>query len=223
LDEIGEMPLELQTKLLKVIEDHRVRRLGGASEVVIDVQIVAASNLELRTQADQGRFRADLYHRLAVFTMELPPLRRRIADLEQLVPAFIAEFNAIAHKSVRVVPDGVWQRLLSYPWPGNVRELRNVVERCVLLSEGELLPSQWLYLEQRLDGAAAELPALVGTRLCLPLDGSMTLEAMDREIVKAALERCGSNATAAARLLGSTRETLRYRIQKHGLKSSDIE
>lgn len=223
LDEIGELPLELQAKLLKVIEDRRFRRLGGASEVSIDVQLTAASNLDLRQQAEQNRFRPDLYHRLAVFTLELPPLRGRIADLNQLVPAFIAEFNAIAHKDVRLVPDAVWQRLLAYSWPGNVRELRNVIERCVLLSEGETMPSQWLHLEQRADATSVEIPALIGSRLCLPLDGSMSLDAMDREIIKAALDHCESNATAAARLLGSTRETLRYRIQKHGLKSTDIE
>ncbi len=223
LDEIGEMPLELQAKLLKVIDDHRFRRLGGANEVSVDVRIITASNLDLRARAEQSRFRADLYHRLAVFTLELPPLRQRIADLEQLVPALVAEFNAVAHKDVRIVPDAVWQRLLSYAWPGNVRELRNVIERCVLLSDGEMLPSQWLHLERHSDGVGSDTDAarVVGTRLCLPLDGSMSLETMDREILKAALERCDFNAAAAARLLRSTRETLRYRIQKHGLRSTD--
>jgi DNA-binding NtrC family response regulator len=158
-----------------------------------------------------------------VFTLELPPLRQRISDLQQLVPALMAEFNAIAHKDVREVPDAVWQRLLSYQWPGNVRELRNVIERCVLLSESATLPSQWLHLEQRSEDPNAAPASVVGTRLCLPLDGSMSLDAMDREIIKVVLERCDANATAAARLLGSTRETLRYRIQKYGLKSTDVE
>jgi DNA-binding NtrC family response regulator len=228
LDEIGEMDLELQAKLLTAVEERRLRRLGGEGEVRVDVQVTAASNRDLEAEVRAGRFRQDLYHRLTVFSLSLPPLRDHREDLEDLVPALVAEYGAKAGKRVSVVPDEVWQRLKAYRWPGNVRELRNVVERCVLLAEGEVFPLRWLQLaaeEEPAGGAAAEPagravaePAASDDRLCLPLDGSMSLEAMDRAIIARALERAGGNATAAARTLGTTRETLRYRIEKYGLK-----
>ena len=221
LDEIGEMELELQAKLLKAIEDRRFRRVGGGDEIAVDVQIVASSNRDLAERVREGAFRADLYHRLSVFGLELPALRRRREDILDLVPLFVAEFNAKAGKSVRVIPDPVWSRLIAHDWPGNVRELRNVVERCVLLAENEVFPAQWLHLERDAAHPAADRAVLDGRDLALPLDGSMSLEEMDRTIIQAALERSNRNATAAARLLGSTRQTLRYRIQKYGLKSDD--
>ena len=221
LDEIGEMERELQAKLLKAIEDRRFRRVGGNDEIAVDVQLVASSNRDLAERVKEGAFRADLFHRLSVFSVELPPLRNRREDVLDLVPLFVAEFNAKAGKSVRVVPAPVWSRLAAHDWPGNVRELRNVVERCVLLAEGEVFPAQWLHLERDEAADAAETAAFDGHHLALPLDGTMSLEEMDRRIIQAALERSNHNATAAARLLGSTRQTLRYRIEKYGLKSDE--
>jgi DNA-binding NtrC family response regulator len=217
LDEIGELETGLQAKLLKAIEDRRFRRVGGEGEIAVDVGIVASSNRDLAARVREGTFRADLFHRLSVFAIELPPLRDRKEDLDDLVPLFVAEFNAKAGRSVRTVPDPAWSRLRAHDWPGNVRELRNAIERCVLLADGPTFPGEWLRLDR---GAGPERPAgLDGNRLALPLDGSMTLDEMDCAIVKAALERSNRNATAAARLLGSTRQTLRYRIAKYGLKS----
>jgi len=222
LDEIGELSLDLQAKLLKVIEDRCLRRLGGSGEIQVDLQIVAASNRNLSEQVREGKFRADLFHRLGVFTLELPPLRSRMEDVADLVPLFVAEFNAKAAKSVRTVPETVWERLRAYPWPGNVRELRNVVERCVLLADSELFPARWLQLEAEPAVAAATSADRSGREgLWLPLDGSVTLDDMDRFIIKSALGRAHDNVTAAARLLGTTRQTLRYRVQKYGLKSDD--
>lgn len=222
LDELGEMPLDLQAKLLKAIEDKTFRRVGGGEEQRVDVQIVASSNRDLRQCAAQGAFRADLYHRLSVFTLELPPLRARKIDIDDLLPVFIAEFNATAAKAVRVVPPEVHAKLIAHDWPGNVRELRNVVERCVLLSAGERFPERWLLLNG--DASVVEPGAADSAtdgHLQLPLDGSMSLDDMDREIIRAALARTAFNTTAAARLLGSTRQTLRYRIQKYGLEAKD--
>jgi DNA-binding NtrC family response regulator len=217
LDEIGELEPELQAKLLKAIEDQRIRRLGGETEISIDAQIVAASNRDLAAGVAEGSFRGDLYHRLSVFRLHLPPLRERKEDLEDLVPLFVAQFNAKAGRAVKVIPEPVWSRLRAHRWPGNVRELRNVVERCVLFAESEVLPEQWLQLDR--PQAAVPSPAEEDGRLCLPLDGSMALEEMDRYIIQNALERAHHNVTAAARALGTTRETLRYRIQKYGLKA----
>jgi DNA-binding NtrC family response regulator len=221
LDEISEVERELQAKLLTAIEERRFRRVGGNDEVAVDVQIVASSNRDLDGAVKAGAFRADLFHRLSVFRLELPALRGRREDLLDLVPLFVAEFNAKAGRSVRVIPDPVWSRLFAHDWPGNVRELRNVVERCVLFAEGEVFPAQWLHLERDAAGQQEERAAFDGRHLALPLDGSMSLAEMDRRIIQAALERSNHNATAAARLLGSTRQTLRYRIQKYGLKSDE--
>jgi DNA-binding NtrC family response regulator len=216
LDEIGEMALGLQAKLLKAIEDRRIRRLGGEREVSVDLQLVASSNRDLAVEVKGGRFREDLYHRLSVLRVDLPALRERLEDLEELVPMFLAEYNLVAARNVRVVPDGVWEQLRAYSWPGNVRELRNVIERCVLLSEDERFPEQWLQLPA--GGAAAAPEPRAGAReVRIPLDGSVSLEDMEKHVIRVALERCDHNVTAAARSLGITRQTLRYRIQKHGL------
>jgi DNA-binding NtrC family response regulator len=219
LDEIAEMELDLQSKLLKVIEDQRVRPLGSEREVAVDVQIIAASNRDLAERAREGLFRPDLYHRLSVFALELPSLADRIEDLDELVPLIVEEFNAKAGKAVREIPDAVWAALKAHDWPGNVRELRNVVERCVLFSEGPVFPIRWLQLPGQGDGGGTVRTD--GDHITLPLDGSMSLEEMDRAIVQTALEQTGYNITAAARVLGTTRQTLRYRAQKYDLRSPD--
>jgi two-component system response regulator AtoC len=221
LDEIGEMPVDLQAKLLKVIEDRSLRRLGGEREIQVDVQVLAATNQQLEERIRSGDFRVDLYHRLSVFRLELPPLRERIADIRELLPLFVDEYNVIAGKRVSEIPDAVWQRLQAYFWPGNVRELRNVVERCVLFATDQRLPLEWLQL-----GAAApvvgESGALVEQdRLCLPLDGSMGLDDMVGRIIEAMLERHGNNVAETSRVLKTTREKVRYRIEKYNIKVSD--
>ena len=222
LDEIAELEIDLQAKLLKVIEDQRVRPLGSESEVVVDVQLIAASNRDLAARVRDSSFRSDLYHRLSVFGLSLPALRERREDLEDLVPAVIAEYNARSGKSVRVIPDGVWTALKAHDWPGNVRELRNVIERCVLFAEGDVFPLQWL----QLPGASPVPPTPPstsgdGVHLTLPLDGTMSLDDMDRHIVAAAVARADGNLSAAARMLGTTRQTLRYRVKKYGIQTGD--
>lgn len=215
LDEIGEMPLDLQAKLLKAIEDRKFRRLGGEREIAVDVQIVAASHRDLERMVFEGGFRSDLYHRLSVFRLNLPPLRDAKDDLDALVPLFVAEFNAKSAKHVRHIPDDVWAALRAHDWPGNVRELRNVIERCVLFSDGPDFPEQWLQLPGLNRFAKADHVGSEG--LFIPLDGSMNLDDMDRYIIETALKRTGYNVLAAARALGTTRETLRYRIRKYGI------
>jgi len=215
LDEIGEMDLGLQAKLLKALEDQSFRRVGGERPIEVDVQLVAASNRDLRRQAASGAFRSDLYHRISVFEVALPSLRDRKEDIEPLVTALIDDFNAQAGKQVRTVPEAVWRALKGYDWPGNVRELRNVIERCVLLSSGPALPIEWLGLPTTSDGRDDAHAS--GDWIRLPLDGSMALDEMDRFIIQTALERHDHNVMATARALGTTRETLRYRIQKYNL------
>lgn len=221
LDEIGEMPLDLQAKLLKAIEDRKIRRLGSEREITVDVQIVAASNRDLESLSREGGFRSDLYHRLSVFRLTLPPLREIKEDLEQLLPLLVAEFNAKSGRQVRDISHEVWSQLRNHDWPGNVRELRNVVERCVLFSDGPNFPAQWLQLPGQ-KPVAASPPATKGRDgIFIPLDGSMNLDDMDRHIIETTLERTGNNTLAAARSLGTSRETLRYRIRKYGIKSPE--
>jgi DNA-binding NtrC family response regulator len=215
LDEIGELDLDLQAKLLKALEDKAIRRVGGERMVPVDVHVVVASNRNLRELVAEKAFRADLYHRLSVFQLDLPPLRDRKADIGEIVDGLIPEFNAIAGKRVKRVPQAVRALLAAYDWPGNVRELRNVVERSVLLSTGEELPAEWLQIAPR--GAPATMTA-AGDLIFLPLDGSMNFDTMEKLIVEAALQRDGYNVMAAARRLGLTRETLRYRMARHDLQ-----
>ena len=221
MDEIGEMPLDLQAKLLKAIEDHKVRRLGGEKEITVDVQIIAASNQDLEQMIRDGNFRSDLYHRLNVFRVMLPPLREAKEDLDELVPLFVAEYNAKAGRHVKEIPEQAWDKLRAHYWPGNVRELRNVIERCVLFADGPVFPVQWLQLPGQESVSLENTASESKDRICLPLDGSMALEDMDRFIIKTALERADNNLAAATRALGTTRETLRYRVRKYNLKTTD--
>ncbi len=220
LDEIGEMDLGLQSKLLKALEDQRFRRVGGEEAISVDVQLIAASNRDLQKAAAEGSFRSDLYHRISVFQIVLPPLRERLEDLEILVTSMVDEFNRRAGKAVTRIPADAWRAMRSYPWPGNVRELRNVIERSVLLSSDDELAVEWLGLsmpETIRREASAEGANLDGDWIRLPLDGSMALDEMDRFIIATALEKHRFNVMATARALGTTRETLRYRMQKYGL------
>ncbi|OAI12863.1 MULTISPECIES: sigma-54-dependent transcriptional regulator [Methylomonas] len=232
LDEIGEMPLDLQAKLLKVLEDRKLRRLGGEKEIDVDIRVIAATNRNLQDEVKNGGFRSDLYYRLSVFELRLPSLCERIGDLDDLVPALIAEFNLLAGKRVSQVSPRAWQLLKRYRWPGNVRELRNVLERSVILSSSQQLPEQWLPNEDNGVAAIAQesvRPACVSDvsaadglvarlELQFPTDGSMGLEDMESEIVRNMLDLCHGNVMEAARILKTTREKIRYRIEKYKLR-----
>jgi DNA-binding NtrC family response regulator len=227
------MDATLQAKLLKALEDGRVRRVGGEREIDVDVAVFAASNRDLPSLVGAGDFRQDLYHRLAVVTVELPPLRERLEDLETLTWRFVSEFNARSGKRVTRVPDSVWARMRAYSWPGNVRELRNVVERCVLLADSEVFPEQWLRLTEGPESAGAwqspgtgaatvsGLERPVETAASVALDGSAGLEEVEEGLIRKALARRDWNVTAAARDLGITRQTLRYRMSKYGIERAD--
>lgn len=216
LDEIGEMDVGLQSKLLKAIEEQSFYRLGSERPTRVDFQLIAASNRNLAEAARSGEFRTDLYHRISVFEVTLPPLRARQEDIKELVFDIVAEFNRRAGKSVTRVPEEAWERMRAYDWPGNVRELRNVIERSVLMSEGAELPLEWLRIPSS-PFAGTGVSRASDDHIELPLDGTMALDEMERVIIAAALGRFENNVMATARALGTTRETLRYRINKHGL------
>jgi DNA-binding NtrC family response regulator len=219
LDEIGEMELDLQSKLLKAVEELKIRRLGSETEIDVDVQIIAATNRNLAEQVTQGKFREDLFHRLSVLSIDISPLREKIEDLDEMVPAFITEFNAKSGKKVSpILTDETWQQLKDYHWPGNARELRNVIERCVLLAEGEEFPLQWLQLPSSPSNKKLSVTdSNNGKQLYIPLDGSLSLEGIEKYILHQVLVLTDYNVSAAAKMLGSTRETLRYRAKKYKL------
>ncbi len=223
LDEIGEMPLDLQAKLLKVIEDRKIRRIGSETEIQVDIQIIAATNRNLQDDINNGTFRADLYHRLGVFELRLPTLRERLEDIRDLVPEIIAEFNLKAGKNVSKIPPHVWTILEQYNWPGNVRELRNVLERCVILSTSSNLPEQWLQLQVSAENINCPDLKHNSTGIYFPADGSMGLDDMISEIVSIMLKKYDNNVSEVARVLKTTREKVRYRIEKYQLRKSSSQ
>jgi transcriptional regulator with GAF, ATPase, and Fis domain len=212
LDEIGEMSLALQAKLLRFLEEKAFKRVGGSQDIRVDVRVIAATHRDLDKMVERGAFREDLYYRLRVLPVELPPLRERQGDIPHLVRFFLEQFQREFNKDVREVDAGVFAELEAYAWPGNVRELRNAVERAVLLAEGPVLhASDFRGLaprQERLDPAR------------LPPAG-LSFEALERGLVTQALERAGWNKTKAAKLLGMPRDWLRYRIEKFGLSQPE--
>jgi two-component system, NtrC family, response regulator AtoC len=208
LDEIGDMEQPLQAKLLKLLEERTVRRLGSVREQRVNVRIVAATHRPLDQLVREGRFRADLYFRLRVVQLELPPLRDRGTDVLLLARNFVAHHAARYGRPAPVLSSAAEQALMRHTWPGNVRELRNLLEQAVLLCRGDTLEADDLGLRDESDPAPGASPA------------ARTLPAMEREALMQALERNGWNVSRAARDLGISRDTLRYRIDKHALASS---
>ncbi len=215
LDEIGEMDRALQAKLLKVIEDGRVRRLGAVQERQVNVRIVAATNQDLEDHIRQGLFRADLYFRLRVLQINVPPLRERVGDPLQLARHFLVEFGQRYRKSGLAFTPAAEAALVSHPWPGNVRELRNLVEQAVLFVSGASIGPADLLLPRSPEARPAELPT-PGVVVPVDLRGS-ALERVEREMLVQALTQTGGNVSRAARELGISRDTLRYRMEKYGI------
>jgi transcriptional regulator with PAS, ATPase and Fis domain len=213
LDEIAETNPTVQVKLLHFLEERRFKRVGGTSDIAVDVRIVAATNQNLERAVRAGSFRADLYYRLGVLPVRMPPLRERIEDVPLLARHFIGLFNEQLGRRVRGLAGGSAMQLQSYGWPGNIRELRNLVERAMLLGQDDLLVP-----EEYLPSATA---APVRRRLFeLPAEG-IDLEQLELDLVTQALERTGGNRTRAAELLGLTRHQIQYRIQKLQLEADD--
>jgi DNA-binding NtrC family response regulator len=210
LDEVGEMSLEMQSKLLRFLEQKTFRRVGGSVDIRADVRIVAATNAALRELVKKGQFREDLYYRLAVLTVELPPLRAREGDVARLVEYFTQRFSREFNKRVEGVNAATLERLSLYSWPGNVRELRNALERAVLLADSSVLSQADFPM---LGAPAAQEAAL---DFVLPPTG-VDFAALERTLVRQALQRSRGNRTLAATLLGMNRDQIRYRIEKFEL------
>jgi two-component system response regulator AtoC len=210
LDEIGEMVPALQARLLRFLEEKTFKRVGGTADIRVDVRVIAATNRKLEEEVKRGRFREDLYYRLNVLSVGLPPLRERPADIPLLLTYYVDTFNTEFKKRVQGIAPEALARLKTYGWPGNIRELRNAVERAMLLGDGNTLTLDDFPIAS---GGAARLTEGVA----LPANG-INLEELERSLVIQALERSGWNQTRAAALLGLNRDQIRYRIEKFKLE-----
>jgi two-component system, NtrC family, response regulator AtoC len=217
LDEVGELPLEAQVKLLRVLQEGEVNKLGANTPVKVDVRVIAATHRDLSAMVEDQTFREDLYYRLAVVPLTVPPLRERREDIPELIETLFQRAKE-RHGLLEVrMASAVHQRLISYRWPGNVRQLENVLERLLVLSSGDLITVEDLPEEL--------VPVSPSTAILwpnLPEDG-ISLEAIERELISRALEKFDGNQTQAARYLDISRRTLIYRMEKHGLAPVDSE
>lgn len=212
LDEIGEMPLELQVKLLRLIQEREIEKIGAVNPAKVDVRIIAATHRDLQAMVEDGTFREDLYYRLAVIPLMLPPLRERSDDVPELV-AMLFQKAKVKHQRLDLrLPASLLPHFSTHRWPGNVRELENAIERMVVLARGDTISVEDLpeYLRR-------ERQPLEAIRLELPPEG-ISLEAIERELVLRALEKCGWNQTKAAEYLDISRKVLIYRMEKFGLR-----
>ncbi len=214
MDEIGDLPFSLQAKLLRFMEEKAFKRVGGVRDHVVDVRIIAATNKDLEEEVKAERFRSDLYYRLKVVPIHLPPLRERKEDIPLLVKMFIDGFNRDLKKDVQRVSREAMDLLVNYRWPGNVRELKNIIERSMLLGTGKEITADDLPAELR--EQHGWMDEAVVTYLNLT-DKGIDFSRLERELVEQALRLVGGNQTKAAKLLGMNRDQIRYRIEKFGI------
>jgi DNA-binding NtrC family response regulator len=215
LDEIGEMSADTQAKLLRVIEDKRFRRLGGTKEISVDVRIIAATNRKIKPAISEGKLREDLYYRLSVMEIEMPPLRERMSDLPLLVNEFLKLFNQMNNKQIKGVSTECQQAFNAYHWPGNVRELKNLLERAVILCNEEViqlkhLPKQLLQTEPKREEASDQ------SYLGKPLDE------IEKDIIFKTLKMTNNNKTKAAEILGISLKTMHNKLNKY-FSETDLE
>jgi len=237
LDEIGELSPFLQAKLLRVLEDQVIRRVGGVKDMQADVRVIAASNRDLERAVQEGRFRQDLFYRLTIISIYIPPLRERKEDVLPLVEFFIEHYNRKFRKSIRGISDDTRRLLLNHDWPGNVRELKNAIERAMILEDDPVLRPMYLPFSvaqqhahvtafEHMSPSTAPATALSNgrslPRLSIP-DGGTSLEEVERALVEMALRQANGNQTHAAKLLDISRDALRYKMKKFGLMHGEEE
>jgi transcriptional regulator with GAF, ATPase, and Fis domain len=218
LDEVGEMAPTVQAKLLRVLEEREFLRLGSTRASYADIRVIAATNRDLQAAMRRGEFREDLYYRLGVFEIALPPLRERIEDIPELADVFLEEIGETIGRRAAGIAADARDQLMAYGWPGNVRELRNAIERAVILSDGGYIRSE--HLPVTAPRPAAVVPAAHAAAAPLP-EGGVNLEAIERSLIVRALSQARHNKTRAAKLLGLTRAQLYSRIEKYGLADTD--
>jgi DNA-binding NtrC family response regulator len=211
LDEIGDVPANIQVKLLRVLQEREFERLGSNKTLHIDVRVIAATNRDLRAALEDGTFREDLYYRLNVVPLEIPPLRERKEDIPYLAKHFVSKLGPETGSAVKGITDAAIDKLMNYSWPGNVRELENVIERSMVMALGDKLDAGDIRLDMNL--RARSSTAEMG------LPEGMSLDAYEQELIRNALKQAEGNKSQAARILGLTRNALRYRLTQMGIES----
>src|SRR5579863_2140082 len=215
LDEIGDLSLNMQAKILRTLQEREIRRIGGREEIKIDVRVLAATNKRLEEEIRHMRFREDLYYRLNVISIHLPPLRERATDIPDLVDHFISKYNRQIQKKIKSISPAALRLFMDYSWPGNVRQLESTIERAVLLCEGETITEEELSKEIR------QRPDLSGRlNFEIPAEG-FSLEAFEKDLLLRAMEKSDGVIAKAAKLLGISYRTLQYRLEKFGIRKSD--
>jgi DNA-binding NtrC family response regulator len=215
LDEIAELDVGIQAKLLRALQERKIRRVGGTHEINVDVRVIAATNRDLRAMVSDGRFRDDLYYRINVLSIDVPPLRERREDIPVLIEYFLKKHTKNTSRLVTGLTSETKKLMNDYSWPGNVRQLESAIERAILLSEGDQITPDDLPTEVRQEvGPAAE------GAFKLPAEG-INFEEVERNLITQAMEQTDYNITRAAKLLGLTFRTLQYRLEKFGIKKPD--
>jgi DNA-binding NtrC family response regulator len=215
LDEIAELDVSMQAKLLRALQERKIRRVGGTHELNVDVRVIAATNRDLRAMVADGRFRDDLYYRLNVLSIDVPPLRERREDIPVLIDFFLKKHTRNTSRLVRGLTSETKKLMLDYGWPGNVRQLESAIERAILLCESDLITIEDLPLEVRQEASPAAQGAFK-----LPPEG-ISFEDVERDLIMQAMEQTDYNITKSAKLLGLTFRTLQYRLEKFGIKKPE--
>jgi PAS domain S-box-containing protein len=214
LDEIGELPLEMQAKLLRVLENREFYRVGGLKPVRVDVRVIAATNRDFLTMLSQGKFRQDLYYRLNVLTLRIPPLRERVDDIPVLIDYYLKRYSLVNNRIIDRIEPEVMTILRRYHWPGNVRELKNVMERLVILADGNVITAK--HLPVVLENKGTDTPSADEFKTLLKLEE--TVLEVERQTIIAALEATGNNKAKTAKILDIPRSTLYYKMQKLAIR-----
>jgi DNA-binding NtrC family response regulator len=226
------MSLSTQSKVLRVLQEGELERLSGTETINVDVRIIAATNKNLEKEVENGRFRKDLYWRLKIISIDLPPLRKRLDDIPALVEYFIARFSAEYNKPIRYIDDKAVKRFQSYDWPGNVRELENLIRRAILLCMGDVIREEYITLDQGerslnatnrdelirylQDKLEVIIPDIL--RLLNQKTHANIIDIVEEMLISRAMKECGYNQVKAAKMLGISRNTLRHRLKKYKIE-----
>jgi len=217
LDEIGDLNVSMQAKILRALQEREIMRVGGAKPLKVDVRVIAATNRDLEAMVKDGRFREDLYYRLNIIPIVIPPLRNRRDDIPPLVDFFVTKHSAGANRTIKGLTAGARNLIMTYTWPGNVRQLESAIERAILLCEGNEITVEDLPIEIRQEGTSS-----ASFNFKLPPEG-ISFEDVERSLITQAMEQTNWNITRAAKLLGLSFRTLQYRLEKFGLKKAGSE
>lgn len=220
LDELGEIPLDVQAKLLRFLEERKFRRIGGLEDISVDIRIITATNKNLEEAVKNKEFREDLYYRVNVVPIDLPPLRDREYDVLEIARYFIEKYSTRFKKPIKGFGDGVERRLMDYPWPGNIRELKNVIERLMILMDGDLIELHHLPMDiqkARIDTPITKIPVCPDTNDFANLTLEEKMDCIEKQYIIEAMKKTGANQTKASELLGLSRFTLKRKLEKYQL------